>query len=454
MKRFILICLVLFFSFTVSFAQRNLQINEKMKELSVFTEKDPMVEKSGGKQAGVIISCPFTLNLSFASSVDKTVDVFKTEEKGGLRFYYLRFILGSYKGTSYDNRMLEIFAQDFIPLRLKIELNPSEKKWYEVFDPNATVGVGCFYQYYNEGVNLFKQALYKEAQEKYKLSMQCNDVPPDLNVKEKIANIDSILSLRKTGDYFFDMLRFREALDCYYKILSYNNDDQYVTMRSREAYLKLVENCNNYYINAEKYFVEGKWDEAKKLYEFVLQQSCPKSIEASLRLVDIEKYIKERKQRAQVIVYEIAQHTPIGISAGKYKTGKPSGYFSMRLNSMLFEAIRHNYDKATKPELNISFGWTIKVYEPVWVFFGPGYTGVGEWDYSNISDTNNKPKLNFHSAISPEIGLLGKIGPVALRYTFQYRFALEAGNTVNDDKLSVQNYIGSIKHVFGIGFCF
>jgi len=451
MKKLHLIYLLLFFPVSISFSQRNLKLKEKTETLSVFTDKEPTIDSSGGMQAGVIISCSNALQIDFTSNVDKSVDVYKTEEKGGSRFYYLRFIIGKYKGASYDNRVLEVSAPNFLPLKFNLDLKPSESKWYEIYDPNATVGVGCFYQNYNEGVELFKKSLYQEAQEKYKLSMECNDAPPDLNVKEKITNIDSILSFRKMGDYFFDMLHFKEASDCYRRIISYNNDDQYATMRNNEANMKLMDYCNNYFINAEDYFTNGKYDEAKKLYEIVAQQSCPKSIEANTRLMEINKYLRDRKQRAQVILYELSQNTPIGISTGKYKEGKVSGYFSIRMNSMLFEAIRQDTAKAKKPELDISFGWTIKVYKPVWIFFGPGYTGVGDW----IPNDNGKDKLIVHSAISPEVGLLGKIGPVALRYTFQYRFALSDNNDPNKNSIGqIQNYIGQVRHVFGIGYCF
>jgi hypothetical protein len=81
---------------------------------------------------------------------------------------------------------------------------------------------------------------------------------------------------------------------------------------------------------------------------------------------------------------------------------------------------------------------TFGIVRPVWLFFGGGYTDVGKWE---------KGKTDFlhHGAISPEIGILGKLGPVVLRYTFQYRFALEN---------EYQDIIGKNAHVFGLGICF
>ena len=70
--------------------------------------------------------------------------------------------------------------------------------------------------------------------------------------------------------------------------------------------------------------------------------------------------------------------------------------------------------------------------------------GVESYDITDDSDDNN-PTFKIYSAISPEVGLLGKIGPIVLRYTFQYRFAISK---------EYEDKIKSTRHVFGIGFCF
>ncbi|MCF2553504.1 hypothetical protein [Bacteroides caecigallinarum] len=132
----------------------------------------------------------------------------------------------------------------------------------------------------------------------------------------------------------------------------------------------------------------------------------------------------------------------------------------------MFKAFQKDYAEVEKPELNVSFGWTINPVSsfPLWIFFGPGYTGIGEfvdkngdryvgeeeeegvesYDTTDDSDDNN-PTFKIYSAISPEVGLLGKIGPIVLRYTFQYRFAISK---------EYEDKIKSTRHVFGIGFCF
>ena len=442
MKRITILTLFLFFTFTYSFAQRNLEAKEKTEALSVFTDKNMSLDASAG-QAGAVISCPITLNLTFSSNVDRTVDVYNTEERGGLRYYYLRFIVGRFQGASYDNRTLEVMASGFLPLRIPIRLSPSESKSFEVFDPNATVGVGCFYQFFNEAAELFKQAFYIEAQEKYKLSLECTDAPSNVNVRERISDIDTILSLRVKADEAFDQQNFGTALEIYQRIFSLNNEDQYANKRLSESRVKYLEFCNNYFNNAEGYFSSGRYDEARKLYEMIIAQACPKITEASLRLVDIRNIEASRLQRAQVINYEYAQNAPIGLSVGRYREDKIRAYFSLRFNTDIFEALRKEQAK-NLPEANASFGGTIMAVKPVWVFAGLGYTGVGTWKEEDL-ETDEDARYIFHHAISPEIGVLGKIGPVVLRYTFQYRFALEK---------EFQDDIGKVKHVFGIGICF
>ena len=446
MKKSLLFCLFLLFSVSSLFAQRTLEMREKTEGFSVFIDKDPAVDAAGGGQAGAIISCPITLNLSFSSNVDKMVDVYKTEERGDVRFYYLRLIVGRYQGASYANRTLEVTASGFAPLRFRLDLQASESKSFEVFDPNATVGVGCFYQHFNEGVELFKKALYDEAREKFRLSMECTDMPADANMSGRIKDIDAIQALRIDADKYYDQLFYKDAMECYQKVVALNIDDEYAQNRWREAERKYNDNCKVYYDGAELHFANGNYAEAKRLYEMVVATSCPKATEAGIRLVNIEKIEYDRNRRIQVIAYEFSPGTPIGLTAGAYKEKKFSGYVSFRISTSLFAAMQKDYENSEKTEFNVSAGWTtMKIPTvPLWGFFGIGYTGVSKWDWNDLSDSG-KPTFYVRNAISPELGVLGKLGPVALRYTFQYRFAL------NKDE---QDEIGKMRHVFGIGICF
>ena len=451
MKKTIIIPLVFLCLCNAAYSQRVLEYTEKTEELSVFIDKDPEIINSGGAQAGVTISCFSNMSLTFESNVDKTVDVYKQEQKGGVNYYYLRFIVGRYKGTSYEGRVIQAIASDYVPLKIKLDLQPSESKWYEVFDRNMDVKTGCFFQHFNDASELFQKAMYTEALEKYKLSMACTDYQEKMNVKQKIETINNIISLRDKGDYFFNVFNFKEALEAYQKIIGYNSEDQYAINRSKEAMTRYSDNCTSYYQTAENYYLEGKYEEAKKLYEIIVAQKCNYLQESNMRLAEMDKTkTKTKKTRTKteksgqtqgerVALYEITTNTPIGLSYGNYKQESLSYYASLRLNPALFQAMGKNYD-AKKPEFNVSLGLTKMVYEPVWAFVGLGYTSVGAWAKTN-EDTN----LKMHSAISPEVGVLVKLGPVALRYTFQYRYAFES---------HYKNYVGNMRHVGGIGYCF
>ena len=170
---------------------------------------------------------------------------------------------------------------------------------------------------------------------------------------------------------------------------------------------------------------------------------CPQANDALPRLKAIKKIENKLNQRAQCITYEYAKDVPLGISYGYYSIDKLGLYFSLRFNDQVFKAMRKNDEKSERPELNLSLGLNYKVYKPIWIFAGVGYTGVGSWKYEGYKE--GEPGFFLHSAFSPEIGVLGQLGPVVLRYTFQYRMPF-----YEED----QEKIGKIRHVFGIGFCF
>lgn len=434
-------------------AQRTLAIKDVTTSLNVFSGKDT--------EAGIVISCPSNMQLTFESTHDKNVDVYNTEAKGEETFYYLRFNTG----RRYRGRKLTIRANDFAPITLDATLEPKELKQYQLSDPDADFVYGCYYEYRKRGIEFFQNSMYTESREQFNIAKECSDKPDDNNLEELIANIDSIETWQKLAVDAFDLLNYEKADDYYGKILQLNPQDSNASDKRYEARRLYDNDCTQYYNNAEVYKENGEYDKALELYQRVIDQNCSSSLLASEQIKRIKLLQQNRNQKARVIVYEYSKNTPIGISTGTYKTRKTGGYFSLSLHTDVFEVMRNNFDKATDAELNISAGFTICPVKqaPVWIFFGPGYTGIGKYENEDGSEyvkntyvenktgeiedgkVYEKPTLKVHSAISPEIGLLGKIGPVALRYTFQYRFAVS-----KDDS----DLIKKTRHVFGIGICF
>ena len=135
------------------------------------------------------------------------------------------------------------------------------------------------------------------------------------------------------------------------------------------------------------------------------------------------------------------------------------------------------------PEINVNFGWTLKIASPVWVFFGPGATAkcyYGDYKLSDDDDdedtkiypgedglpndpegvlkpsestskkkaakyTSDDTKVNLGWAISPVVGICVKYSYFAIRLTYQYRFAMDS---------NLKDFMGTQRIGLGIGVSF
>ena len=370
-------------------------------------------------------------------------------------FYHLHYIVPQ----PGSRQTLEIGATGFTPLYLSLVLYTNRWYRYNIYDPDSTI-VDCYHQLTREGEKLFRVGNYEDAKLKYEeLSKTCSGLSniEKTNVDSKLKDIDSLIIWKSMADNYVTSSDYSNAIAFYKKIYNKNPDDNLSQSKSLDAQKKLSEICKINFDKAESYFNDKDYENAKPWYEKVRDLSCPNRADAEKKLLIIKKKEESKKQCARVLTYEYEKDVPIGISSGNYKDHKASGYFTLRLNSAVFEALQTNNDSTSlstkRPELNLSFGWTIPTVKPVWIFFGPGYTGVGKYEKPKEEDVNkgNTQSLKIYHAISPEAGLLGKIiftnkkMGITLRYTFQYRFALDK---------EMQDYIGKTRHVFGIGLCF
>ena len=157
----------------------------------------------------------------------------------------------------------------------------------------------------------------------------------------------------------------------------------------------------------------------------------------------------------------------------------------MDFNKYVFDAIRKDcrYGQEDFPELNLAFGWTVKIANPVWIHFGPGFTGkmyygtyldkkypkIGygqeDWQYLDTKEMGDESilgqagqlkeapekyqdawtKANLAFAISPVFGITAKYSYFALRLTYQYRWSVEK---------DLQDFIGNSRFSVGIGIAF
>ena len=157
----------------------------------------------------------------------------------------------------------------------------------------------------------------------------------------------------------------------------------------------------------------------------------------------------------------------------------------MDFNNIVFDAIRSDcrYGQDNHPELNMSFGWTVKIANPVWIHFGPGVTGKmyygtysdnkypkkgygkEEWQYLDVKKMGYEEllemadkldeapdkykdawtKANYAIAVSPVIGLTVKYSYFAIRGTYQYRWPI---------KKELKDFIGASRFSVGVGIAF
>ena len=152
----------------------------------------------------------------------------------------------------------------------------------------------------------------------------------------------------------------------------------------------------------------------------------------------------------------------------------------MSLNSKVFEMMRNDCRTPDMPEVNVNFGWTVKIVNPVWIFFGPGATTkvyYGKYEVTDDHDdiypnkkgfpndpdgvlkpkddekknkkiqeyTKDDQKANLAWAISPVIGVCAKYSYFALRLTYQYRFAMDS---------HLKDFMGSQRLSIGVGVSF
>ncbi|MDE6349207.1 MAG: hypothetical protein K2L60_11330 [Bacteroides sp.] len=454
-KRLFFLTVLLFMATVEVFSQRSLEIKDVSSGMNVFSGKDT--------EAGIVISCPGNIELSFESSHDKVVDVYNKEMKGEEMFYYLRFNTGK----KYRGRKLTIRSKDYAALTIMADLEPKDLKQYQLLDPDVEFVYGCYYEYRKRGTDFFQKSMYNEAKEQYSIAKECSDCPADANLDELMANIDSISLFQKQAEAAAALLDYRAASDLYDKILVLNPSDINASNKSAEYEQLYGTDCKRYFDMAEVYKVDGEYQKALELYQKVVDANCTNALLASEQAKRIRILLQNRKQRSHVFTFEYGSgHSPFGFSYGSYKNRKVGHYFTLSLHPDVFYTMRKDYDKCEKAEVSITpLGWT---FNPVpkhpygWIFLGLGYTGVLRYETADgeiyqpgtyvpsdnpeeMGERMEEPQLKVYSAISPEIGVVAKVWRFAVRYTFQYRFSL--GKKYEDR-------ISKTRHSIGVGVCF
>lgn len=432
------------------------------------------VYSSAGNEAAVIIRCHTSIPLTFTSTMDKSAAPFRSEVQGSDSVYYIAFPTGN----RYRGRELTINSRGYIPVSIPLELQPKQLLSFSITDPNALVDAGCYRGHRNKGVEEIKNANYEEARNQFVVARQCTDCDNSEN-EANIAMVDSLIYNRQQGDAAYRLLDYKAAGAFYHKVLSQNAYDTYASNRYTLCVQNFMDECSTIFTKAEYYYSEKEYDKAKELYEKVVEKECRSMSIAVERLNAISTLSRAKRDHSRVLTYEFRKDVPIGISYGKYNMHKAGGFISFDLNKTVFDALRGDckYGDDKFAELNLAFGWTIKIANPVWIHFGPGFTaklyygtylnkkypekGFGEHDLMDVKKMgdNLSPrdefasdeiedawrKSNFAGAVSPVIGLTAKYSYFAFRVSYQYRWSF---------KSELADFIGRNRVSVGIGVAF
>ena len=444
----------LFLMGNMAFAQGVLQVEDISQPNDVYS--------SAEDEAAVIIRCHESIPLTFESTMDKSVIPFQVENQGTDKVYYIAFPTGS----RYRGRELTLIARGYSPVAISLELQPKQLLSFQVTDPNALVDAGCYRGHRNKGMEEIKNSNYEEARNQFIVARECSDVNQEENEKN-IALADSLILFRAQAEEAFKLLDYMQAGKLYSKVIALNPYDTYATNRNTVCIQNFTQECGAMFSKAEFYFGQRDYDKAKELYEQVIAKECTNNLAiATERLNNINATQRSKRDHSHVLTYEYRKDVPIGIHTGGYNMHKAGGFFQLDLNTTVFDAIRSecHFGDTKFAEMNMAFGWTLKIVNPVWIHFGPGVTGkmyVGEYkdkEYptkgygpedqaklKNPEETDVEDHLNFAIAVSPVIGLTVKYSYFALRLTYQYRWSVQSG---------LQDFMGKSRLSVGIGFAF
>ena len=435
---------------------------------------------NSGDTARVVIRCHESTPLTFYSRADGgSIEPFEVRKEGSYDLYDFRLPTDAADDELklLARRVFVISAKDHNNLEIPLKLSSKQYMKIRVYDPDDNKLNSPYIRLRNEAYAEYKNLNYTKARQLFQQAALMSNAD-QRESKENLNLVDSVIYYREKADLAYNNAQFLEAYRNYARVAALNGDDNYAVTRRQECNNHYKSNCDIAYTKAEYLFNEKRYAEARDQYQIMMDEKCYEnipiysSVEGRIQLID--EILKSKKNHSTVLTYEWAEDTPIGFHVGKYKDRKWGGFFQMDLNQDLLKALQSSTDPkekfGKKPETDLSFGWTVKLIKPVWLFFGPGVTAkmyYGDFkeniypgdDYSEDYLTNNigkeklqsleedLDKINFAFAVSPVIGLVVKYSYFAIRATYQYRFSLK------DDK-DLKDFLGKQRFSVGVGFAF
>ncbi len=444
--------------------------------LSVFAQKlsirdsGEMIAYNGeGKYSIIIIVANDTYKLTFSTSQDGPDGSLIESEGQVVTGNQIAYTLTFESEASYGST-LKIECPGYNLLDLPIRLSPNQAIKYYVEDPEDPETKECSEKHWLIGEKYYLASNYVRAKDAYEESLNCWSLSSKIRkdeIEKRIADVDLILHYMKESANI--NLNYRELYTNYAAIVELNEYDVNAKKKRDEYGEAYANQCTSLKTIATTLLMEKKdVEKATTALNKYIEGGCGEIDWATSKLEEVKRWKKQFSRHT--LTYEYAKEASLGLSTGNYNVGRSSGYFTLRMDPDIFKAFRMEDADTLQAEVNVSFGFTIPLFSHdlksssnvgLWLFLGPGMTmltKIGEkyvtapGDDGDQMPIENTERYKYHFAASPEAGLLFKIPipgsqhhQIALRYTFQYRYAFKKEDV---------DLIGKTSNVFGIGFTF
>jgi len=214
MKKIILFGILTIISEITLLAQDKLQVSEREMSAVVFREAN---------DNETVVEVKSNVKLEFESTMDKTVNIYKTYEESGFFFYELLFPTDK----KYNGRKLKIKSFGFDTYSQPLDLKSKVSVGLLVINPNSDIGVGCYFEHLNKGNRFFANTQYADAKTEYYLALECSDVPEDNDLSQKIDDAGAALDSKQNADNYYNSGKYIEAKREYEKLRGLNPGDKY-----------------------------------------------------------------------------------------------------------------------------------------------------------------------------------------------------------------------------------
>ena len=467
MKGWLLFLMIEGFLLNYSSAQTYLAVEDISHPNDVFP--------NAGDSALILIRCHKLTPLDFfLFESDKTFKESKLipnkTELSDADDYVYHFIFSAKK----QNRvMLAISSPGMGSVTIKSDIGAKLVKSFRINRPFNFVVESCYPEHRDMALEEIKKGNYTEALEHLRQGNECFDKDSIENA-ENIRYVNMLVKFRKDGDAAFDRNDYKNAMGNYAQLYHLNQSDSFVKRRYKTCQDFLIYECNILYERAKSFYSEKQYKGAINILQEYISKAKDiddaynrdKLCEDGMKFLEkisseyqtMDKKEKRRSEYMGVLTYEYRKDVPIGFAYSSLTEYRNGNFIQLDLNLMTFNELRSNcrYGDLNFSENNLAFGLTKKLFKYVWVHYGPGATfklyhgtylhqkyptfGYGESDLLDSRFMGNDTdlpideipdgmesawkKTNLAFAVSPVVGLDLKYKFIALRLTYQYRFAI------------------------------